>query len=137
MAQRYMLDTNVLSDLIKNPTGPVAQQARRGQDRLCTSLIVAAELRYGCAKKNSPHLTRKVEDLLRTIPVLALGAGVDQVYGRIRAALEGQGQVIGGNDLLIAAHAIHEGVILVTANQREFARVPGLVTEDWNYTKPR
>ena len=131
MSRLYLLDTNVLSDLIKNPAGAVAMRARQEQDHLCTSLIVAAELRYGCAKKNAPELTRKVDALLQAIPVLPLGAGVDQVYGRIRAQLESQGQIIGGNDLLIAAHAVQVGAMLVTANRREFSRVPDLLMESW------
>jgi len=68
---RYMLDTNIISDLVKNPQGKVAQRiAKVGEDNICTSIVVAAELRYGCAKSGSKRLLNAVEDLLDEIPVL-------------------------------------------------------------------
>lgn len=129
---RYMLDTNALNDLIRNPAGAVAAHVRRvGDAAVCTSIVVAAELRYGAAKKGSPRLLRRVEDLLATLPVLPLDAPADTEYGGIRAGLETAGQLIGGNDLLIAAHACALGVTLVTANEREFGRIRGLKLENW------
>lgn len=129
---RYMLDTNALSDLIRNPAGAVAAHVRRvGDEAVCTSIVVAAELRYGAAKKGAPRLLRRVEDLLATLPVLPLDAPADTEYGGIRAGLEAVGQPIGGNDLLIAAHACALGVTLVTANEREFGCISGLKVENW------
>lgn len=132
-AYRYLLDTNILSDLIKNPTGHVAGKiASSGVEQTCcTSLIVACELRYGTCKKGSPLLTSRVEQLLYTLPVLALEENVALEYGEIRTALERAGQPIGGNDLLIAAHARALRLTVVTANVREFLRVPGLAVENW------
>ena len=128
----YLLDTNILSDLIRNPFGPVAQRIEAvGAKAVCTSIIVAAELRYGCAKKGSPRLQARVEDILATIPVLPLEVPADADYGRQRAQLEASGQPIGGNDLLIAAHALALGLTLVTHNTREFSRIVGLQVEDW------
>lgn len=128
----YLLDTNILSDLIRNPFGPVAQRIEAvGAKAVCTSIIVAAELRYGCAKKGSPRLQARVEDILATIPVLPLEVPADADYGRQRAQLEASGQPIGGNDLLIAAHALALGLTLVTHNTREFSRIAGLQVEDW------
>lgn len=128
----YLLDTNILSDLIRNPFGPVAQRIEAvGAKAVCTSIIVAAELRYGCAKKGSPRLQARVEDILATIPVLPLEVPADADYGRQRAQLEASGQSIGGNDLLIAAHALALGLTLVTHNTREFSRIVGLQVEDW------
>ena len=128
----YLLDTNILSDLIRNPFGPVAQRIEVvGAKAVCTSIIVAAELRYGCAKKGSPRLQARVEDILATIPVLPLEVPADADYGRQRAQLEASGQPIGGNDLLIAAHALALGLTLVTHNTREFSRIVGLQVEDW------
>ena len=128
----YLLDTNILSDLIRNPFGPVAQRIEAvGAKAVCTSIIVAAELRYGCAKKGSPRLQARVEDILATIPVLPLEVPADVDYGRQRAQLEASGQPIGGNDLLIAAHALALGLTLVTHNTREFSRIVGLQVEDW------
>ena len=128
----YLLDTNILSDLIRNPFGPVAQRIEAvGAKAVCTSIIVAAELRYGSAKKGSPRLQARVEDILATIPVLPLDVPADADYGRQRAQLEASGQPIGGNDLLIAAHALALGLTLVTHNTREFSRIAGLQVEDW------
>lgn len=129
---RYMLDTNMMSDLIRNPSGKVAGHVRRvGEDAICTSIVVAAELRYGAAKKASAKLTRRVEDLLSDVAVLPFDLPADAEYGRIRAELEAAGHPIGGNDLLIAAHARALDSILVTANMREFQRVRGLSVENW------
>jgi len=129
---RYMLDTNALSDLIRNPGGKAAAHVRRvGEDAVCTSIVVAAELRYGAARKGSATLTRRVEALLADIAVLPFDEPADAEYGRIRAGLEAAGQAIGGNDLFIAAHARSLGFTLVTANEREFRRVPELPVENW------
>lgn len=129
---RYMLDTNIISDLIRNPQGKAAKRiAKVGEDNICTSIIVAAELRYGCAKSGSDRLLRVVEDLLGEIDVLPLEIPADSEYGGIRAELEAAGRPIGGNDLLIAAHAYATGAIIVTANADEFKRVRGLKVENW------
>ena len=126
-----MLDTNIISDIIKNPSGRAAQRARGLQGQLCTSIIVAAELRYGCAKRGSPELLQRVAAILNAMTVAALDTPADTEYGNIRAELEAAGKTIGGNDLLIAAHALREDATLVTANIREFARVRGLNVENW------
>ena len=127
-----MLDTNIISDLIRNPQGRCAKRiARAGEDRICTSIIVAAELRYGCAKRASKQLTKAVEDLLAEIDVLPFEAPADAEYGAIRAALERAGTPIGGNDLLIAAHACAVGATVVSANADEFKRVRGVKVENW------
>lgn len=129
---RYLLDTNILSDLIRNPHGKAARRiARAGEDNICTSIIVAAELRYGAAKSGSARLCKAVEDLLGEIAVLPFEAPADADYSAIRAQLEAAGTPIGGNDLLIAAHARALGATVVTANAREFRRVMGVKVEDW------
>jgi tRNA(fMet)-specific endonuclease VapC len=91
-----MLDTNIISDMVKNPRGLAAQQARAHQDELCTSIIVASELRYGCAKKGLPELLRKVEYILDEIGVLPLDVSADGDYGGLHSELEAAGQLIGG-----------------------------------------
>lgn len=129
---RYMLDTNIISDLIKNPQGKAAKWiAKVGEDNICTSIIVAAELRYGCAKSGSKRLLKAVEDLLGEIPVLPFDVPADTDYGGIRSELEAAGKPIGSNDLLIAAHAYATGTTIVTANTDEFKRVRGLNVENW------
>ena len=129
---RYLLDTNIISDLIRNPKGKVAKHiARVGENNVCTSIIVAAELRYGCAKSGSKRLLEAVESLLGELDVLSLEGPADAEYGRIRAELERRGTPIGGNDLLIAAHALAIEATMVTANVDEFARVKGLKVQNW------
>lgn len=128
----YMLDTNIISDLIRNPKGKAAKQiARVGEDTICTSIIVAAELRYGCAKSGSSRLLEAVEDLLGEINVLPFDVPADADYGGIRAELEAFRKPIGSNDLLIAAHARATSAIIVTANAGEFKRIRGLKVENW------
>jgi len=129
---RYMLDTNIISDLIRNPQGRAAKRiAKVGEDKICTSIVVAAELRYGCAKSGSKRLIKAVEDLLGEIGVLPFDVPADAEYGAIRAELEEAGTPIGSNDLLIAAHACAAGATIVTANADEFKRVHGLKVENW------
>jgi tRNA(fMet)-specific endonuclease VapC len=127
-----MLDTNIISDLIRNPQGRAAKRiAKVGEDNICTSIIVAAELRYGCAKSGSKRLLKAVEDLLGEINVLPFDVPADAKYGGIRSELEAAGTPIGGNDLLIAAHAYATGATIVTANTDEFKRMRGLNVENW------
>jgi tRNA(fMet)-specific endonuclease VapC len=129
---RYLLDTNMVSDLVRHPQGRVAQRvAAVGEAAVGTSIVVAAELRYGAARRGSPRLTAQLEAVLGALEVLPLEAPADAAYGRIRAELERDGRPIGGNDLLIAAHAIALGLAVVTDNEREFARVRGLTCENW------
>ena len=128
----YLLDTNIISDVIRNPDGLAARRIEQvGPKDIFTSIIVASELRYGCAKKGSPKLLTRVEAILEIIPVLALDIAADAEYGGIRAELEAAGQPIGMNDLLIAAHAHALKLTLVTDNTREFSRVRGLKVENW------
>jgi tRNA(fMet)-specific endonuclease VapC len=127
---RYLLDTNIIFDLIRNPQGRAAKRiAKVGESNICTSIIVTAELRYGCAKSGSKRLLKAVEDLLGEIDVLPFEVPADAEYGRIRSELEVRG--IGGNDLLIAAHAQSSGATIVIANVAEFLRIPGLSVENW------
>jgi tRNA(fMet)-specific endonuclease VapC len=127
-----MLDTNIISDLVKNPQGKAAKRiARVGEDNLCTSIIVAAELRYGCAKSGSTRLLKGIEDILGELTVLPFDIPSDAEYGGIRAELETAGRLIGSNDLLIAAHAYTMGATIVTANASEFKRIRGLKVENW------
>lgn len=126
-----MLDTNIASELIRNPAGRAAQRAKAVGDAVCVSVVVAAELRYGCAKKGSSRLLRRVEEFLSEVPVLPFDVPADAEYGAIRAELEVTGRLVGSNDLLIAAHARTLGVTVVTANVGEFQRIPGLKVENW------
>ncbi|MBP2447701.1 type II toxin-antitoxin system VapC family toxin [Rhizobium leguminosarum] len=132
MTSLYMLDTNIVSELARNPRGVVARRiAEVGSEAICVSIITASELRYGCAKKGSAKLLAQIEAILGSIPVLALDVPADAQYGVIRAELEASGKPIGPNDLFIAAHAYALGAVLVTANMGEFVRVRALQVENW------
>jgi tRNA(fMet)-specific endonuclease VapC len=129
---RYSLDTNIVSDLVRNPQGRVAAHIRKvGEAQVSASIIVAAELRYGAARKGSPLLSAQVEAVLGALAIVPLQPPADAAYGRIRLQLEREGRPIGGNGLLIAAQAVALGLIMVTDNQAEFARVAGLKSENW------
>jgi len=127
-----MLDTNIVSELARNPQGAVAKRiADVGPDTICVSIITAAELRYGCAKKGSPRLLAQIEAILGSVQILALDVPADAEYGAIRAELEAASKPIGPNDLFIAAHAYALEAVLVTANVGEFSRVRALKVENW------
>jgi tRNA(fMet)-specific endonuclease VapC len=129
---RYLLDTNIVSDLVRNPQGRVAENIREiGEAQVCTSIIVAAELRYGAAKKGSARLSSQLDAVLAALEVLSFDVPADVHYGAVRSQLEQAGKPIGANDLLIAAQALALGCTLVTDNEREFDRVHGLSLENW------
>ncbi|MGI9213859.1 MAG: type II toxin-antitoxin system VapC family toxin [Methylococcaceae bacterium] len=124
---RYLLDTNILSDLVRHPQGRIAQLiAARGEATVCTSIIVAAELRFGAMKRNALRLTNQVESILAVMDVLPFDAPADRAYAQLRLTLEQSGLPIGPNDMLIAAQVLANECILVNANVGEFSRVAGL-----------
>ena len=128
----YLLDTNILSDLVRNPQGEVAAQiTKAGEDSVCTSVIVAAELRYGATKSNSAKLAERIDLILSALEILPLETPADHHYAAIRHHLTCRGTPIGPNDLLIAAHALANDLTVITANVGEFLRVPGLKVENW------
>jgi len=128
----YLLDTNILSDLVRHPQGVVAAQiSKAGEDTVCTSIIVAAELRYGATKSNSVKLADRVDLILSALEILPLETPADHQYASLRHHLTRQGTPIGPNDLLIAAHALANDLTVITANAGEFSRVPGLKVENW------
>ena len=127
-----MLDTNIVSDMVRDPQGRVFRKVvELDGEALCVSIITAAELRYGCAKKGSPRLLAQVEAILEGLEVIPLEVPADTEYGGLRAELEAEGKTIGPNDLLIGAHALAVGATLVTANEGEFRRIRGLEVENW------
>jgi tRNA(fMet)-specific endonuclease VapC len=129
---RYLLDTNAVSDLVRNPQGKIAQRIRKvGEARVSTSIVVAAELRYGAAKKGSARLSAQLEAVLGVLDVLPFEPPADAVYASLRTSLEEVGTPIGAHHMLIAAHALALGCTIVTGNEKEFARVRGLSCENW------
>ena len=132
MALRYLLDTNILSDLIREPQGAVSRRISSvGEATVCTSVIVAAELRFGAERSGSSKLADRADLLLSALTVLPLESPADRHYGEVRQHLTRRGTPIGPNDLLIASHALAADLTVVTANAGEFSRVPGLRIENW------
>lgn len=129
---RFLLDTNILSDLVRAPAGRVQRRiADVGEVHVCTSIIAAAELRFGAARKGSARLSDQVQAVLEAMDILPFEAPMDSLYANLRADLERRGQPIGANDLLIAAQTLTLGYTLVTDNEREFGIVPGLASVNW------
>jgi len=129
---RYLLDTNIVSDLVRNPHGNVAQHIRKvGEAHVCTSIIVAAELRYGATKKGSPRLSAQLEAVLGALEVLPFEVPADAAFGLLRTRLEKAGRPIGANDLLIAAQALTLGFTIVTDNEKALAHLEDLRRENW------
>ena len=127
-----MLDTNVMSDVVRSPQGAVAERIKTvGQSNISISIVVAAELRFGVENSDSERLRRQVDAVLSSIDIEPLTEPVDREYAILRAALKRRGTPIDSNDLLIAAHALARGAVLVTANRGEFSRVDGLALENW------
>ena len=133
MRHRYLLDTNILAEIARNPAGIAAERiAAVGESAICTSVIVACEVHYGLAKRSSLQLTERMGEVLEAVDILTeLPADIGNHYGSIRAHLESAGATIGPNDLLIAAYARAADLTVVTGNDREFRRVPGLRVENW------
>lgn len=131
-SHRYLLDTNIISALLRQPRGILNKRiAQRGETTLCTSIVVACELRFGLAKSGSARLARLLEPILESLDVLPLESPVEKHYAEIRNYLEQAGTPIGPNDLLIAAHARSMSLTVVTGNISEFSRVPELTVENW------
>jgi tRNA(fMet)-specific endonuclease VapC len=129
---RYLLDTNIVSHLVRDPQGKVSQHIRKvGEAQVCTSIIVAAELRYGATKKGSPRLSAQLEAVLGALEVLPFEAPADAAYGLLRTRLEQADRPIGANDLLIAAQALSLGYTVITDNEKDFAHVEDLRRENW------
>ncbi|MGH8490111.1 MAG: type II toxin-antitoxin system VapC family toxin [Gammaproteobacteria bacterium] len=132
MDLRYMLDTNVVSDIARHPNGLAAQRLIEvGAEYAGISIVVACEIRFGLAKSGTHRLVHRLIQVLAQCETLSLEPPVDEHYADIRNRLERTGRSIGPNDLLIAAHARALGLTLVTDNIREFSRVPSLSVENW------
>ena len=131
----YLLDTNIVSQLMRDAEGITAQRYRALLQssqpcRMVTSVIVQCELLYGLTKKPSPRLQAAYALQMAQLPVLDMDESVPPHYAALRAKLEQLGTPIGANDILIAAHALALGATLVSADA-EFGRVPGLQLENW------
>jgi tRNA(fMet)-specific endonuclease VapC len=127
----FMLDTNIVSAIVRDPRGKVLERLIEvGEENVFISIITHGEIWYGVKKNWSEALSQKVSAVTRRLYVAPLHMPGDQRYGDVRLALR-QGKNIGQNDLWIAAHALALDAVLVTNNEREFSRVPGLKMENW------
>lgn len=133
MSTIVLLDTNIISHIMRQPAGLAARRASELSvtERLCTSVVVQSELLFGLAKNPSKRIQSAYDVAMAGIDVLPLENSAAPQYARIRASLESEGKPIGANDLLIAAHALALDATLVTDNETEFRRVPGLRVENW------
>ena len=132
---RYLLDTNIVIYVLKRRPVDVLSTFNTNASRMAISSVTLAELLHGAEKSSrvSENLDA-IEDFCSRLEVLPYGPKAAQQYGAIRAALEKLGQAIGVNDMHIAAHARSEGLVLVTNNMGEFARVPAMEAENWVHT---
>jgi tRNA(fMet)-specific endonuclease VapC len=132
---RYLLDTNIISNVIDFPNGAAATRIRKANpgDVILTSIIVAAELRFGYTKVGSQRLREAYERFFQSVAVESWEIPFDHVYADIRSFLEKKGRIIGAMDLMIAAHAVATEATVVTANERHFSQVPELKFENWLY----
>lgn len=129
---RYLLDTNICIYVLKHQPPPVRDAFNRHSEHLCISSVSLAELLYGAEKSAQPDRNRDtVERFAARLDIVPFDDRAAAHYGRLRADLERKGQPIGPYDLMIAAHARSLGLTLVTNNEREFERVPGLLLENW------
>lgn len=130
---KYMLDTNTIVYAKNARPGVVLKRFRQyDPGDLCISAITMAELEYGVQNSSRPDRNRlALLVFLSNIDVIPFGAEAARAYGRIRYDLKEKGNLIGGNDLLIAAHARSLGYTLITNNTREFNRVEGLLVDHW------
>jgi tRNA(fMet)-specific endonuclease VapC len=130
---RYLLDTNVCVDYLNGRFPSVVRRIQQARpEEIATNSVAAAELRYGAEKSRQPERNHaRLDLLLAEITVLDFDLPSAAAYGALRARLEARGRLIGAHDMLIAAQAIAAGLILVTDNVHEFARVKGLAVENW------
>jgi tRNA(fMet)-specific endonuclease VapC len=130
---RFLLDTNICIYIRRqHPLELLARFRSLHPGEAAISAITYGELRYGAEKsRERDRAINLLNELLAWLPVLPLPARVGETYGAIRLDLERRGEVIGNNDLWIAAHGLAADLVVVTSNMREFARVRGLVLADW------
>jgi tRNA(fMet)-specific endonuclease VapC len=130
---RYLLDTDICIYIVKEkPPAVLRRFERLGRGQAAVSVVTFGELHHGAEKsQRRDEVLRSLQELSIVLPVLPLPVEAALEYGAVRAALEGRGTTIGGNDLWIAAHARAARLTLVTNNEREFKRVPGLAVENW------
>lgn len=132
-APRFLLDTNTCIYIRRRrPPAVIARFQSLKAGEAVLSVISYGELAFGCEKGPSPVEARQqMEELIQLIPVMPLPEDAGRIYGALRSTLGARGELIGGNDFWIAAHALASNLTLVTNNEKEFRRVGGLKIENW------
>ena len=132
MAARFLLDTNICIYIRQRPAAVLERFRQLQPGEAVLSVITFGELVYGAEKSQfRERARRQLAELAGLLPIMELPSGAGEFYGSIRAGLAAEGGIIGNNDLWIAAHAKAMGLILVTNNEREFRRIPGLEMQNW------
>jgi tRNA(fMet)-specific endonuclease VapC len=133
MHARFLLDTNICIYIRRRrPPGLLARFERLKLGEAVLSVITYGELIYGVEKSQfREQATKQLAELAGLVPIMGLPPQAGEFYGAIRASLEARGEIIGNNDLWIAAHAKAAGLTLVTNNEREFRRIQGLKMQNW------
>jgi len=133
MNARFLLDTNICIHIRRQrPPGVLARFQRLKPGEAVLSVITYGELVYGVEKSQfREQAIKQLTEFAGLVPIMALPLQAGEFYGAIRAALEAKGEMIGNNDLWIAAHAKAAGLTLVTNNEREFRRIHGLKIQNW------
>ena len=133
---RYLLDTNMVSQLVRRHPHVMQRVAAASMPSVCVSALTEGELRFGLSRRpEAVNLHRLVGEFLRCVDVLPWDGAVAVHYGLLRADLERQGRILGAIDLLIAAHALAVQAVLVS-NDQAFRQVEGLILEDWTRPPP-
>lgn len=129
---RYLLDTNVISHMMRDPAGIVAHKiAEVGEKRIFTSILAIAEVRFGIKKKQSQKLAIALERVLPYMSVEPWTVPADGHYAALRVDIEAKGLPVGQLDMLLAAQALADGATFVTGNERHFRHIPRLKIENW------
>jgi tRNA(fMet)-specific endonuclease VapC len=128
----FMLDTDISSYIIKRRPAALVEKFEKHAETLNVSVMTAAELRFGAEKAGRPKLVELVEAYLERLAILDWTQEVTGHYARVRSELERSGKPIGNMGLLIASHAVSQGMTLVTNNLKHFSSVPGLKVEVWS-----
>ena len=130
---KYMLDTNICIYLIKHQPREVKDKFQGiAPGEIAVSTVTVAEMMYGVGKSQYEEKNNaSLQAFLAPLEIADFDFTAAQQYGEVRAYLEKSGKPIGAYDLMIAAHALSLGLVLVTNNEQEFQRVPDLIVENW------
>ena len=129
---RYLLDTNIISDLMRNPDGRVPMKIDEvGEKNIFTSILAIGEVRYGIEKRGSKRHATALKKILPFMRPEPWSAPADECYAKIRLAIEAMGLPVGQLDMLLGAQALASNAVFVTANEKHFRHMPGLKVENW------